>query len=127
VESPVKIMVVDDDPTYAGLLADILSLYSHKVTKAGDGFEALLKLRQSPVDLIISDADMPGMNGLELHKRVREDTRLKSLPFAWNSAFREFIEIMPIEIPGLDFKFEKTMPLPNLVFFVNNLPLGSQG
>lgn len=115
-----RIMVVDNDPTYLGLLAEVLRLHSYEVVTARDGEEALSILRQTSVDFILSDISMPRMNGMNLHKYVREDPNLVHVPFAWNSGYRELRDIVEIEDPSLDLKFEKAMPVPNLLFFLNH-------
>ena len=114
-----KILLVDDDPIYVSLLAEILALYSHTVLKAPDGRAALDTLQRESVDLVISDASMPTMDGLELHTTVRGDDRLKDLPFIWNSAFGDILDVLRLENPELDFKFQKAMPLQHLLYLVN--------
>ncbi|MEN6439205.1 MAG: response regulator [Syntrophobacter sp.] len=52
-----------------------------EIIEADNGAEAFEILESTKIDLILSDWDMPVLNGLELLKRVRADGRLKSLPF----------------------------------------------
>ena len=115
-----KIMVVDNDLTYLGLLSEVLKLHGYDVVTAVQGEEALSKLRENDVNLIISDISMPKMNGMSLHRYVRQDPRLKEVPFAWNSMYRELRDVVEIEDPALDLKFDKAMPVPNLLFFLSH-------
>lgn len=116
-----KILLVDNDPVYLNLLAEVLMLYSHQVLKAPDGETALKILKKETVQLVISDVSMPGINGMDLHIKIREDERLKSLPFVWNSAFPELLEVLQVADPAIDFKFDKTLALPNLLHVVNRV------
>jgi CheY-like chemotaxis protein len=126
-----KIMIVDNDSVYLGLLSEVLSLHGYDVTTAHDGEEALAKLQEAPVDFVLSDISMPKMNGMNLHRHIRRDPRLKQLPFAWNSGYRELKDAIKVEDPSIDLKFDKTMPIPNLLFFLGHFAkgrrLGSQG
>lgn len=67
-----KILVVDDEPGMRDMLVDALSLAGHQATAAGDGFEALKLIRAERFDLVISDVNMPRMNGFELLQDLRE-------------------------------------------------------
>ncbi|HCV41910.1 MAG TPA: hypothetical protein DGH68_00375 [Bacteroidetes bacterium] len=121
-----KIMVVDNDPVYLGLLAEILQLHGYDVTAVHDGEEALSKLKEVPVDFILSDISMPKMNGMSLHRYIRQDPKLKHLPFAWNSGYRELRDAAKVEDPSIDLKFEKAMPIPNLLFFLSHFASGGR-
>jgi CheY-like chemotaxis protein len=116
-----KILLVDNDPIYANLLAEVLTLYSHNVVKAADGEAALGFLRKESVDLIISDALMPKMSGLELHTSIRSDERLKNTPFALNSSHKQLLDVLKVGNPAVDFKFHKGMSLPSLLYFINHM------
>ena len=122
-----KILLVDNDPVYLNLMAEVLSLHSHTVIKATDGETALENLRREHVDLVISDVSMPKMNGMNLHRYVRSDGRLSQIPFAWNSGYRELRDVLEIDNPQIDFIFEKSMPIPNLLYFLNHLHLQRKG
>jgi CheY-like chemotaxis protein len=116
-----KILLVDNDPVYLNLLAEVLTLYSHQVLKAADGAAALEILTKETVHLVISDVSMPNINGMDLHIKIREDQRLKELPFAWNSAFPDLLEVLQVADPEIDFKFDKAVSVPNLLHFVNRI------
>ena len=66
------ILVVDDDPSMAGSLADILDVKGYKVHAAYSGAEALQKLQDHPVDVMLTDVRMPDMNGVELYRATRK-------------------------------------------------------
>jgi hypothetical protein len=60
------------------------------------------------------------MNGLNFHRHIRGDPRLKHVPFAWNSGYRELREAVEVDDPTIDLKFDKAMTVPNLLFFLNH-------
>ena len=116
-----KILLVDNDAIYLNLLAEVLILHSYTVIKARNGEEALDILWKEPVDLVISDVSMPKMNGMNLYSAMRKDAQLRQIPFAWNSGYRELRDIVEIEDPTIDFKLDKAMQIPNLLYFLNHL------
>jgi DNA-binding NtrC family response regulator len=67
-----RILVVDDDPRILELLQMRLEGEGYRVETAGDGEAALERVAASPVDLVITDLKMPGMDGLELLRRLRD-------------------------------------------------------
>jgi two-component system KDP operon response regulator KdpE len=66
-----RIMVVDDDPQIRRVLRTALVAQGHEVVVARNGEEALEKLRDEKLDLVILDMNMPGMNGLETCRMIR--------------------------------------------------------
>jgi CheY-like chemotaxis protein len=68
----IRILVVDDNPDMAETLADILELKGFSVHAAASGAEALEILQDQPVDILLTDVKMPGMNGLELYRETRK-------------------------------------------------------
>jgi CheY-like chemotaxis protein len=67
-----RILVVDDDRRMTRTLADILSLSGHQVEEAWSGAEALAKARELPFDCVLTDIKMPEMDGVEMHRQLRE-------------------------------------------------------
>ncbi len=67
-----KILVVDDSTVMRKLVIHILDKKGHESTQAADGQEAFDKFDSQAFDLIITDINMPNMNGFELTKKVRE-------------------------------------------------------
>lgn len=78
-EAPL-ILVVDDSITTRTLEKSILESQGYRVTLAVNGQEALEMLRDSPVDLVVSDLQMPVMDGMTLLRAIKADTRLQHLP-----------------------------------------------
>ena len=67
-----KILVVDDEPGMRDMLVDALSMIGHNAAAASDGFEALKLIRANKFDLIVSDVNMPKIDGFELLQDLRE-------------------------------------------------------
>lgn len=66
------VLVVDDDRALRHAIATLLREAGYTTDQAGDGLEALDKLRQHPVDLVLLDIRLPGMGGLEVLARTRD-------------------------------------------------------
>ena len=77
---PATILVVDDALTTRTMERSLLELAGYRVEVAVDGEEAWELLRGGDFDLVVSDVDMPRMDGFELTERVRADPRLADLP-----------------------------------------------
>lgn len=75
-----KVLVVDDSFTSRGLLKSIIEAAGYLVTTANDGHEAWNVLKQNEFDLLVSDIEMPKMDGFVLTSKVRADHTLNSLP-----------------------------------------------
>jgi two-component system chemotaxis response regulator CheY len=69
------LMIVDDSATMRKIImrtVRMAGLTAERTEEAGNGIEALEKLNQSPVDMMLVDINMPGMGGVELVKKVRQ-------------------------------------------------------
>ena len=77
-----SLLVVDDTPIIRSVIEGILEPLGLKsVLQAGNGEEAWAVLEQKPVDIVVADWVMPGLNGLELLSRMRGHERYASTPF----------------------------------------------
>ena len=61
-----NVLVVDDEENIRDYIAETMELDGHNVMEAANGLDALELLRRHPVDLMITDIKMPGMDGIEL-------------------------------------------------------------
>ena len=66
------ILVCEDDAVYRELTGGILSARGHQVTFAEDGNQAIEKLRDGKFDVVVTDLVMPGSDGLEIIRSIRE-------------------------------------------------------
>ena len=71
-DSSLKILVVDDEPDILATLAYGLSLRGHQVTTAADGLEALELAKRVPPEVMILDVMLPGCNGYEVSRLLKE-------------------------------------------------------
>ncbi len=82
ISKEIKILVVDDIDRMRLITNACLSqLGFYNVIMAADGVEALQVLNKEKIDFIVSDWDMPEMNGLDLLKQVRQHPTLSKIPF----------------------------------------------
>ncbi|WP_110687231.1 chemotaxis response regulator CheY [Salinicola aestuarinus] len=76
-----RILVVDDFPTMRRIVRSLLKeLGFENVEEAEDGQEALTKLRAGGFEFVVSDWNMPNLDGLEMLKIIRQEDGLSSLP-----------------------------------------------
>lgn len=76
-----RILVVDDFSTMRRIIKNLLrDLGFNNTSEADDGTTALPMLQNGPCDLLITDWNMPGMQGIDLLRAVRADPHLKALP-----------------------------------------------
>ena len=79
--SDLRILIVDDSPTMRRILVNTVQKAGYpNCQEAEDGKDALAKLMAGNYDLLMTDWNMPNMNGLELTEAVRSDSKLKEIP-----------------------------------------------
>jgi two-component system response regulator BaeR len=74
-----RILVVEDEPKLAALLVDYLTLAGHVPTHIAHGANALAALRQQPFDALLLDLTLPGLDGLQICRSLREFSELPVL------------------------------------------------
>ena len=84
-----RVLLVEDDPKLPELLAELLHEANINVVHAPSAPEALVIVRESPVELVLLDLGLPGVNGFELLRQLKESPDTQSIPViiltAWNS------------------------------------------
>ncbi|MGZ5076842.1 MAG: response regulator [Methylobacter sp.] len=77
---PYRVLIVDDDSVHRALEREILEPPKYAVTEASSGAEALQLLSKQSFDVVLLDKRMPGMDGNEVCRRIRNELELKLLP-----------------------------------------------
>ncbi|WP_292488087.1 response regulator [Methanohalobium sp.] len=78
--SDVNVLVVEDNVFNMELTVDLLKSYGYNITKAEDGYIALEKLKNTKIDLILLDMQLPKMDGLELLSKLKNDPETMNIP-----------------------------------------------
>jgi len=80
------VLLVEDDRSLRRLLEIILERAKYKYVSAGDGLEAIDALQGNRIDLVITDAFMPNLNGYELCRFMKDNEALSNIPIVLLSA-----------------------------------------
>ena len=75
-----RILVVDDEIDIVRMVAKVLGARGHQVEAGRDGVEAVLRIRRAPPDLVLVDAGLPGVDGLEVCRRIKADPATRGVP-----------------------------------------------
>nr|MBN2277287.1 response regulator [candidate division Zixibacteria bacterium] len=67
-----KILIVDDNPNMSSLLVEMLEVFQYDAIRATDGHDALARVDQNDIAMVITDMRMPKMSGLELLKAIKD-------------------------------------------------------
>ncbi|MBP5976486.1 response regulator [Brasilonema sp. CT11] len=98
-----RILVVDDVPNNIFLLQTVLEAEGFEVDTALNGLLALTKIQASPPDLVLLDLMMPGMNGFEVTKNIRQNDQLRFLPILLITAGNDTDGAEGLKIGANDF------------------------
>ncbi|KAB8142414.1 response regulator [Chloroflexia bacterium SDU3-3] len=121
------ILVVDDHSPNQRLLSFILEQNHFSVVTALNGVQALERLEESPVDLVVTDLSMPKMDGLTLMKHVRTDERYKQLPIVVLTASGYERDLVRASNSGANACLTKPIDSQELVSLVSQLVAQNQG
>jgi DNA-binding response OmpR family regulator len=102
------ILLVEDHAPLLRSMAFLLEVAGFDVVTASDGDEALSVLRQQTPDVVISDVNMPNVDGYELLRRIRASAQWRKLPFIFASARYEMEDLMY----GLELGANDYVPKP---------------
>ncbi|WP_309238519.1 response regulator transcription factor [Actinoplanes aureus] len=114
-DTPPRLLVVDDEDTVRGLLADALRFAGFTVTAVGTGADAVEAALGDPPDLIVLDLMLPGMDGFEVVRRLRSARAHRPVPVLFLSA-RDAPEdkVNGLSLGGDDY-VTKPFHLPELI------------
>ncbi len=98
-----RILLVDDLEDNVSLLEAILAEEGYEIDSARNGKSALAKIEASPPDLVLMDAMMPGMDGYEVTRRIRENPKLPFIPILMITASESANIPQGLELGANDF------------------------
>lgn len=102
--APATILVVDDIPANLGLLFDALTQAGHRVLVAESGESALAQLKHELPDLVLLDYMLPGMDGMEVCKRIKAKPECADLPILFLTAVNELDEkVRALDAGAVDY------------------------
>lgn len=120
-EEKAKILVVDDEATNLRSLEAMLRPLGYQVILAGDGEEALAKVRETPPDVILLDTRMPKMDGFEVARRLKGAEASQTIPVVMMTALNEIAERLKALAAGVDDFLTKPVDATELQTRVNSL------
>ncbi len=106
-----KVLVVDDEPDIVELVSYNLSKEGFEVSSAADGEEALARIRKERFDFLVLDLMLPGIQGLELCRIVRNDPHTRGIPIIMLTAKGEEVDkILGLEMGADDYMAKPFSP-----------------
>ena len=116
---PVRVLVVDDEDYVRELLRDILNSLGHEVVEAEDGLKALELFDSETFDTVFTDIGMPGMNGWELAKLIRE--RNAQIPVAILTGWGEAVSSGEQKSAQVNWIVAKPFPIERIAEIVKEI------
>jgi CheY-like chemotaxis protein len=118
-ENHKSVLIVDDDPHILRLLRKALSKAGYDVAEACDGRSAMNRVRQSEVDVMVTDLVMPGQEGVETITQLRREfpqVKIVAMSGAANGRYLRICELL-----GANAVLQKPFPPKTLVEAIENL------
>lgn len=118
------VLIADDDADHRELLTLALHRFGHEVVEATDARSALRRLEQGGIDAVLLDVRMPGISGIELCRRLRDDPLTAALPIMLVSADVNDQRINAARAAGADDYLTKPFHRTELAARLDNVLLG---
>jgi DNA-binding response OmpR family regulator len=114
-----KILIIEDDLFLQGLEASKLTKSGYEIITAKDGTEAMEKIQEPGIDLVLLDLILPDFNGFEIMKKIRETESVKNIPILVFSNLSEEKDVEQAKALGsVDFMVKSNFTLDELVMHI---------
>jgi CheY-like chemotaxis protein len=113
-----KILVVDDDPCIRMLVEDVLTVEGYDVEAVGDGYAGLAAIAAEKPDCVVLDCMMPGIDGHEVLRRIREAECGPDLPVVMLTAAADDAQQWQAWTEGVDYFLAKPFDAEELVRYL---------
>lgn len=123
---PLEILIVEDSPTQAARLVEILRSQDWTTRTARDGRQALAAVAQQRPDLVVSDISMPVMDGLQLCRALKEKKASRDIPVVLLTSLNSTADILAALEAGADFHIPKTCPPAFLMSKIRQVVLAAE-
>lgn len=110
-----NVLIVDDEPDNRGVVELVFQFYNAKVRAASSGEECLRLLQQERPTLLLIDIQMPGMDGYELFKKVRENADWQDIQIVAVTAYAKPEDQQRIMAAGFDGYIGKPVSVVSLI------------
>ncbi len=110
-----RVLVAEDNPVTAELMAVRLAGMGHEVTRAADGLATIASIRESRPDLLLLDIMMPELDGIEVLKRLKGDALMSSIPVLVVSARAQEEDVLAALAAGASDYITKPFSLRELI------------
>ena len=117
-----KVLIIEDDSFLQGLEASKLEKESYKVITASSGEEAMKKIYEPDIDVILLDLILPDFDGFEILKKIKTTENLKKIPVVVFSNLSEESAIKKSqELGAIDFMVKSNFTLDELIKRIKTL------
>lgn len=116
-----NVLVVDDEPEYRLIMRSVLSSEGYNVIVAENGEDALRKMTEVPVDIVITDIYMPVMDGIKFNRAARATQGLEQVPFLFVSAFDDQHTLEAVKDPRFEGFLRKARPVEEMLDWIKYL------
>ena len=99
-----SILIVDDDPANLEVLSNLLERYGYEVLVARDGESAIERAQYAPPALICLDVMMPGIDGFETCRRLKDNSATAAIPIIFMTALSDIEhQVLGLELGAVDY------------------------
>lgn len=110
-----RILAVEDEPEYLEMLQEVMKSLGHSIIIAQNGQEALGLADAQKIDVVVSDVKMPGMNGIEFHRKLREKPDYRNTPFIFLTGVDDITHVKAECKRDTDLLLQKPFPIDKLL------------